>query len=41
VIGIPLTVEIVSDVFKRLGFEFKQEANDVFVVTPPSYRFDI
>ena len=41
VIGIPLTVEIVADVFKRLGFEFKQEPNDVFVVTPPSYRFDI
>lgn len=41
VIGIPLTTEIVSDVFKRLGFEFNQEANDVFVVTPPSYRFDI
>ena len=40
VIGIPLTNEIVSDVFKRLGFEFKQ-ANDVFTVTPPSYRFDI
>ncbi|MES2587260.1 MAG: phenylalanine--tRNA ligase subunit beta [Pseudomonadota bacterium] len=41
VIGIPLTVEIVADVFKRLGFEFKQDAGDVFVVTPPSYRFDI
>ncbi|WP_114652816.1 phenylalanine--tRNA ligase subunit beta [Polynucleobacter necessarius] len=40
VIGIPLTQEVVSDVFKRLGFEFKQEG-DVFVVTPPSYRFDI
>ena len=40
VIGIPLTNEIVSDVFKRLGFEFKQ-VNDVFIVTPPSYRFDI
>ena len=40
VIGIPLTNEIVSDVFKRLGFEFKQ-ANDVFIVMPPSYRFDI
>jgi phenylalanyl-tRNA synthetase beta chain len=40
VIGIPLTNDIVADVFKRLGFEFKQEA-DVFVVTPPSYRFDI
>ena len=40
VIGIPLTNEIVADVFKRLGLEFKQES-DVFVVTPPSYRFDI
>ena len=41
VIGIPLTQDIVSDVFKRLGFDFKQEAGDVYVVTPPSYRFDI
>ncbi len=40
VIGIPLTTEIVADVFQRLGFEFKEEAG-VFVVTPPSYRFDI
>jgi len=40
VIGIPLTNEVVTDVFKRLGFEFKQEG-DVYVVTPPSYRFDI
>ncbi|CAM3743489.1 phenylalanine--tRNA ligase subunit beta [Polynucleobacter brandtiae] len=41
VIGIPLTNTIVSDVFNRLGFQFKLEANDVYVVTPPSYRFDI
>lgn len=41
VIGIPLTTEIIADVFKRLGFEFKQEEGDTFVVTPPSYRFDI
>ncbi|QWE27520.1 phenylalanine--tRNA ligase subunit beta [Polynucleobacter sp. AP-Ainpum-60-G11] len=40
VIGIPLTVEVVADVFKRLGFVYKQEG-DTFVVTPPSYRFDI
>jgi phenylalanyl-tRNA synthetase beta chain len=40
VIGVPLTNEIVADVFKRLGFKFEQEG-DVFVVTPPSYRFDI
>ncbi len=41
VIGIPLTNSIVIDVFTRLGFEFKQSTNDIFVVTPPSYRFDI
>jgi phenylalanyl-tRNA synthetase beta chain len=40
VIGIPLTTEVVSDVFKRLGFEFKLDS-DVFIVMPPSYRFDI
>ena len=40
VIGIPLTNEVVADVFQRLGFEFKQEG-DAFIVTPPSYRFDI
>ena len=40
VIGIPLTNEIVANVFQRLGFEFKQEGG-VFLVTPPSYRFDI
>ena len=40
VIGIPLTKEVVADVFQRLGFEFNQEG-DVFEVTPPSYRFDI
>ncbi len=40
VIGIPLSNEVVSDVFKRLGFEFTLE-NDAYLVTPPSYRFDI
>ena len=40
VIGIPLTTSIVSDVFKGLSFDFKLEG-DVFIVTPPSYRFDI
>ena len=40
VIGIPLTTPIVSEVFKGLNFDFKLE-NDVFIVMPPSYRFDI
>jgi phenylalanyl-tRNA synthetase beta chain len=40
VIGIPLTIDIVADIFTRLGFEFKLDG-DVFTVVPPSYRFDI
>jgi phenylalanyl-tRNA synthetase beta chain len=46
VIGIPLTTAIVSDVFTRLGFAFTvnddaDAAKTTFVVTPPSYRFDL
>ena len=46
VIGIPLTTAIVSDVFTRLGFAFTVKdsadaAKTAFIVTPPSYRFDI
>jgi phenylalanyl-tRNA synthetase beta chain len=40
VLGIPLSHEVVADVFKRLGLTFSVEG-DVFVVEPPSYRFDI
>ncbi|MBT8549965.1 phenylalanine--tRNA ligase subunit beta [Polynucleobacter paneuropaeus] len=40
VIGIPLTTQIVSGVFQGLNFDFKLES-DTFIVTPPSYRFDI
>jgi phenylalanyl-tRNA synthetase beta chain len=46
VIGIPLTTATVSDVFTRLGFAFTvnndaDAAKTTFIVTPPSYRFDI
>ena len=44
VIGIPLTMAIVSDLFKRLGLEFTvtgQDSKTVFTVQPPSYRFDL
>jgi phenylalanyl-tRNA synthetase beta chain len=46
VIGIPLTTATVSDVFARLGFVFTvnndaDAAKTTFIVTPPSYRFDI
>ncbi|QWD24249.1 phenylalanine--tRNA ligase subunit beta [Polynucleobacter paneuropaeus] len=40
VIGIPLTTQIVCGVFQGLNFDFKLES-DTFIVTPPSYRFDI
>ena len=44
VIGIPLSIEQVSDVFKRLGLEFSvsgQGEASVFTVKAPSYRFDL
>lgn len=44
VIGIPLTVEQVSDVFRRLGLEFAvsgQAQATVFTVQAPSHRFDL
>ncbi|AKU20677.1 phenylalanine--tRNA ligase subunit beta [Massilia sp. NR 4-1] len=40
VIGVPLTDEVVADIFQRLNLEFTL-ADGVFCVTAPSYRFDI
>ncbi|MBM3337334.1 MAG: phenylalanine--tRNA ligase subunit beta, partial [Betaproteobacteria bacterium] len=40
IIGIPLAASLVADIFARLALPFTQEG-DVFLVTPPSYRFDI
>jgi len=40
VIGVALSDAQIADIFKRLGLSFIQEA-DGFLVTPPSYRFDI
>ncbi|WP_020652273.1 phenylalanine--tRNA ligase subunit beta [Massilia niastensis] len=40
VIGVPLTDEVVADIFSRLQLPFTLEAG-VFQVTAPSYRFDI
>jgi phenylalanyl-tRNA synthetase beta chain len=40
VIGVPLTDEIVADIFTRLALPFTVD-NGVFSVTAPSYRFDI
>jgi len=40
IIGIPLTDADIADVFTRLGLPFVQEPGQ-FMVTPPSFRFDI
>ncbi|MGB7481632.1 MAG: phenylalanine--tRNA ligase subunit beta [Burkholderiaceae bacterium] len=40
VIGVPLSQEQIADIFTRLGLAFEQEEGR-FLVTPPSYRFDI
>jgi phenylalanyl-tRNA synthetase beta chain len=40
VIGVPLTDDVIADIFTRLGLPFSQQPG-VFAVTAPSYRFDI
>ncbi|MEK6210389.1 MAG: phenylalanine--tRNA ligase subunit beta [Pseudomonadota bacterium] len=44
VIGVPVGAEDMADIFRRLNLAFRREgagAEEVFLVTPPSYRFDI
>lgn len=40
VLGVPVSAADVAGIFTRLGLPFTQEGDD-FIVTPPSYRFDI
>lgn len=40
IIGVPLTDAQIADIFTRLGLAFTQEPGE-FLVTPPSYRFDL
>ena len=40
VIGVPLTDALIADIFTRLGLEFTR-GEGTFLVTAPSYRFDI
>lgn len=40
VLGMQVSAQQASEVFSRLGFQFKVNG-DNFVVTPPSYRFDL
>ena len=39
-LGITLAPDAIADVFRRLALPFTRQGDD-FVVTPPSYRFDI
>ncbi len=44
IIGVQIPADEMADIFARLGFKFRREgsgADEFFVVTPPSYRFDI
>ena len=40
VLGVPVTQADVAKIFNSLGLEFTVEGDD-FIVTPPSYRFDL
>jgi phenylalanyl-tRNA synthetase beta chain len=40
VIGVPIAAQEMADVFTRLGLSFDWEG-EAFVVTPPSFRFDL
>lgn len=40
VLGIDIGAGEIERIFSRLGFSFERQAGD-FVVTPPSYRFDV
>ncbi len=40
VIGVPLDDAKIADIFTRLGLQFTQQPGE-FLVTPPSYRFDM
>jgi len=40
VLGVPLPAQTIADLFTGLGLSFTREGDD-FLVTPPSYRFDI
>jgi phenylalanyl-tRNA synthetase beta chain len=44
IIGVQIPSDEMADIFARLGFKSRREgsgADEFFVVTPPSYRFDI
>ena len=40
ILGVAISPETLADIFGRLGLASRREGND-FVITPPSYRFDL
>ncbi|EMN1929386.1 phenylalanine--tRNA ligase subunit beta [Burkholderia ambifaria] len=40
IIGVKIDADEIADIFTRLGLPFERD-DDVFLVTPPSHRFDI
>jgi phenylalanyl-tRNA synthetase beta chain len=40
VLGLELSAERIGELFRRLALSFVRDGDD-FIVTPPSYRFDI
>jgi phenylalanyl-tRNA synthetase beta chain len=44
IIGVQIAADEMADIFARLGFKSRRDgsgADEFFVVTPPSYRFDV
>jgi phenylalanyl-tRNA synthetase beta chain len=44
IVGVQISADEMADIFSRLGFKFRRDGSgtdEFFVVTPPSYRFDI
>ena len=40
ILGVAFTAQQIGDIFARLGFAFTHDGDD-FIVSPPTYRFDI
>ena len=40
ILGLAIAANEIGEIFTRLGFEYEREG-DAFMVTPPSYRFDL
>ena len=39
-LGMAISSEAIANAFRRIGFDFREDG-DTFVVTPPTFRFDL